>query len=170
MKKIIIFTFLVSASLFWSGCQEDPEPGGTATQDVAGEWWVRVYIDDGVGALDENDMVLDYVKLMTFNTASNSPDSLWIYDVDHIWEFQVKAGFDKTSKTFSVSQGQNVSYDSQVTIADGQVFLGQGRSSSGVQTDSIYFVATFSDDAPAYGTEFIVAGHRRTGFLEDEHE
>lgn len=166
MKKIAIYTLLVCISLLWIGCQEDPEPGGTATQDVAGEWWVRIYI----GGTDEGDIVVDYVKMMTFNTSSNSPDSLWIYDVDNFWEFQVKAGYDKANKTFSVSQGANATYDSEVTITDGKVLLGQGKSSSGVKTDSIHFVASFSDDATAYGTEYIIAGHRRTGLLEDEHE
>jgi hypothetical protein len=172
MKNITIYTFLVCISLLFIGCQEDPEPGGTATQDVAGEWWVRVY----VGGTDESNIALDYVKVMTFNTASNRSDSLWIYDVDNIWEFQVKVGYDKATKTFAVSQAPNVTYESQVTVTDGKVLLGQGRSTSGVQTDSIYFVASFSDDSDIngdpdpYGTEYIIAGHRRTGFLEDEHE
>lgn len=38
MKKIIGYIFLVSVAFFTIGCQEDPEPGGTATQEVAGEW------------------------------------------------------------------------------------------------------------------------------------
>jgi hypothetical protein len=173
MKKITIYTLLVCISLLWIGCQEDPEPGGTAIQDVAGEWWVRIYI----GGTTENDIVVDYVKVTTFNTASNSSDSLWIYDNLNIWEFQVKAGYDKANKSFSASQARNISYpDSEVTITDGKVLLGQGRSSSGVQTDSIHFVVSFNDDTDAngdpdpYGTQYIIAGHRRTGFLEDEHE
>jgi hypothetical protein len=166
MKKISIYIFLACVSLLWVGCQEDPEPGGTATQDVAGEWWVTVFTDDGSGILE--DYSGGYVKVSTFNTSSNTADSLWIYDNDHIWEFQVKAAYDKNAKTFSVTDGQNVSYDSKVTITDGQVFLGQGLSSSGVKTDSIYFTATFDDDTDAL--LYIVSGHRRTGFLEDEHE
>ncbi len=170
MKKIIGYIFLVSVAFFTIGCQEDPEPGGTATQEVAGEWWVRVYVDDGDGVIDENDNIIgSYIKVMTFNTSLNTADSLWVYDVGNFWQFQVKAAFDKASKTFSVTEGKNASNDSEVTITDGAVFLGQGKSTSGVKTDSIYFSSSFSDDSPAYGTEYVIAGHRRTGFLEDEH-
>jgi hypothetical protein len=107
---------------------------------------------------------------MTFNTAGNTADSLWVSDLGNFWDFQVKAAFDPSSKSFSVSQGENTSYESEVTISEGAVLLGEGRSTSGVKTDSIYFAASFSDDSPAFGTEYIMAGHRRTGFLEDEHE
>lgn len=170
MKKLIGYIFLISVAALAFSCQEDPEPGGTATQDVAGEWWVQVYIDDGVGGLDENDVVVPYVKIMTFNTASNAADSIWVYDVANFWDFQVKVAYDRTNKTFSVSEGQNVSYPSKVTITDGKVLLTQGRSTSGVKTDSIYFSSSYDDDTPAHGTQWIIAGHRRTGFLEDEHE
>jgi hypothetical protein len=172
MKKITLYLLVVCTLLFVS-CQEDPEPGGTATEDVAGEWWVGYYIDDGSGNLI--DIGGGYYKAMTFNTASNKADSLWVTDLAHLWDFQVKVGYNASDKTFSISEGQNVSYDSKVTIEDGQFLLGQGKSTSGVKTDSIYFVASFDDETTAgsptpYATKFIVAGHRRTGFLEDEHE
>jgi hypothetical protein len=168
MKKIIIYTLVIFTSLSWISCQEDPEPGGTATQDVAGEWWVRGYIDDGAGNLT---LIVDYVKLSTFNTSSNTTDSLWVWDNGNFWDFQVKAAYDPATKTFSVTEGTNVSYpDSEVTIIDGKILLGQGLSSSGVKTDSIYLSSSYNDDTPAYGTQYVLAGHRRTGFLEDEHE
>lgn len=173
MKKLTIYTLLISVSLFWVGCQDDPEPGGTATQDVAGEWWVTYYLDDGSGNLI--DISGGYLKAMTFNTAANTANSLWVSDLGNFWDFQVKVDYDASAKSFAVSEGQNVSYDSEVTIEDGHVLLGQGLSTSGVKTDSIYFVASFSDETTAgnptpYATKIIVAGHRRTGFLEDEHE
>jgi hypothetical protein len=54
-------------------------------------------------------------------------------------------------------------------VQQGKVLLKEGRSTSGVVTDSIYFEVSFDDDTPAYGTTYIVSGVRRTGFLEDEH-
>jgi hypothetical protein len=156
MKKITIYTVIVCISLLWIGCQDDPEPGGT------------YYVDDGSGNLV--DILGGYYKAMTFNTASNTTDSIWVSDLGHFWTFQVKVAYDKESKTFSATEGQNVSYDSKVTITDGKVLIGEGTSTSGVQTDSIYFVASFDDDVTPYANNFIVAGHRRTGFLEDEHE
>ncbi len=173
MKKLTIYTLLISVSLFWAACQEDPEPGGTATQDVAGEWWVTYYIDDGAGNLV--DISGGYLKAMTFNTADNTADKLWVSDLGNFWDFQVKVDYDASGKTFAISEGENVSYESEVTIEDGRMLLGQGESTSGVKTDSIYFVASFSDETTSgnptpYATKIIVAGHRRTGFLEDEHE
>ena len=174
MKKIAINIFLIGLAFTWTACQEFDEPGGTATQDVAGEWWVKYYIDDGSGNLIN--IFGDYTKASTFNTAANTDQQLWISDLGNFWDFQVKAAYDPTAKTFSVAEGENVSYDSQVTLEDGKILLGEGLSSSGVKTDSIYFVVSFSDetdvndDPTPYATKIIVAGHRRTGFLEDEHE
>ncbi len=173
MKKLTIHTLLICAALIWAGCQEDPEPGGTATQDVAGEWWVTYYVDDGSGNLI--DISGGYTKAMTFNTAANVADEIWVSDVGNFWDYQVKVEYNPNGKTFSASEAQNVSYDSKVTIEDGKFLLGEGMSTSGVKTDSIYFAASFSDETTEgvptpYATKIIVAGHRRTGFLEDEHE
>lgn len=169
MKKFSAYILVISGLLLAVSCQESPDPGGTATQAVAGEWWVKYYVSDGAGGLIELDP--GYYKAMTYNTAANTPDSIWVTDLAHFWDFAVKVGFDKSTNTFSASEVTNISYDdSEVTITNGQVLLGQGKSTSGVTTDSIYFVASFNDDSPAYGNEYIIAGHRRTGFLEDEHE
>ena len=51
-------------------------------------------------------------------------------------------------------------------VLEGKVINDAGRSKSGVVTDSIYIKAVFSDDP---GTEYEMAGHRRTGFLEDDY-
>jgi hypothetical protein len=166
MKRYIGYMLLSCLALVQIACQEDPAPGGTVAEKAAGEWWVKFYMDDGTGNLELLDA--GYYKAMTFNTAANN-DSIWVTDMGNFWDFQVKARFNKSNNTFEVSEGTNVSYESEVTITDGKVLLGQGRSSSGVKTDSIYFVTSFSDDDPAYGAEYIIAGHRRTGFLEDEH-
>lgn len=174
MKKLTLYTLLLCVALVWTGCQEDPEPGGTATQDVAGEWWVNYYVDGGSGNL--TNVGGGYSKVMTFNTAANTASNIWVSDVGNFWDFQVKVDYNANSKTFSASEAQNVSYDSKVTVEEGKFLLGKGTSTSGVKTDSIYFVVSFSDetdaaDAPTpYATKVIVAGHRRTGFLEDEHE
>lgn len=170
MKKIFKYIFVVvSTVLFASACQEEPEPGGTATQDAAGEWYVHFAVETSPGVY-EDIFGLGYVKILTTNTASNTPDSIWVTDLGNTWDFQVKAAYDKANKTFSATEANNISYDdSQVTIENGQILLGQGTSTSGVKTDSIYFVASFNDDSEPFGTKYVISGHRRTGFLEDEH-
>ncbi|QHT65986.1 hypothetical protein GXP67_04530 [Rhodocytophaga rosea] len=167
MKKYSIL-IIVLAVLGLSACEkDDPEIINTATYPVSGEWWVTYQIRNEAGQLE--DVGGGYYPLITSNTASNKPDSIWITDEGTYWDYQVKAGLDLPNKSFAVQEGQNVSYDSKVRIANGKVFLNEGRSTSGVVTDSLYMEVAFDDDSEPFGTTYIVSGHRRTGFLEDEH-
>ena len=147
--------------------KDDPEIQNTATYPVSGEWWVTYQVRNAEGQLE--DVGGGYYPLLTYNTASNRPDSIWVSDANSFWEYQVKAGLDLPNRAFAINEGQNVAYDSKVRIANGKVLMGQGRSTSGVVTDSLYLEVAFDDDEEPYGTTYIVSGHRRTGFLEDEH-
>jgi hypothetical protein len=167
MKKLFAYIFLVSIACIGFSCQEDLEPGGTKVQDMAGEWWVRYEVETSPGTWE--DIGGGYYKMMTYNTASNT-EEIWIDDLAHFWDYKVKTSVDLTAKSFSVTGAVNVSYESAVTIENGVILTGQGRSISGVATDSIHFLASFDDDTPAFGTKYRVSGHRRTGFLEDELE
>jgi hypothetical protein len=51
-------------------------------------------------------------------------------------------------------------------VLEGKIIADAGHSKTGVVTDSIYIKAVFSDDP---GTEYEMAGHRRTGFVEDDY-
>jgi hypothetical protein len=67
MKKInIIFIFIALITVAISACKKDPEPGGTAVQDMAGDWHVKV---NEAGA---------YSTLLTFNTSENTPNVMWV--------------------------------------------------------------------------------------------
>jgi hypothetical protein len=167
MKKLIANIVIAGAALIGVSCQEDLEPGGTKVQDLAGEWWVKYEVETSPGVYE--DVGGGYYKMMTYNTAADV-EEIWIDDLEHFWEYKVKAPVDLTAKTFAVNQAANASYESAVTIENGVVVTGGGRSVSGVQTDSIHFVASFDDDDVAFGTKYRVSGHRRTGFLEDELE
>lgn len=46
--KRIYFLSAVTAILAITSCQKKPDIGGTATQKMANEWWVKLY-DDGGG-------------------------------------------------------------------------------------------------------------------------
>jgi hypothetical protein len=167
MKKLFAYIFLASAAMIGVSCQEDLEPGGTKTQDMAGEWWVRYEVETSPGVWE--DIGGSYYKMMTYNTASDT-EEIWVDDLAHFWDYKVKVPVDLTSKSFSVTAAENASYESAVTIESGVVLTGEGTSISGVQTDSIHFLASFDDDDVAFGTKYRVSGHRRTGFLEDELE
>jgi hypothetical protein len=167
MKKYIAYIIVISAALVGFSCQDDLEPGGTKAQDMAGEWWVRYEVETSPGTWE--DIGGGYYKMMTYNTASDT-EEIWVDDLAHFWEYKVKVPVDLAAKTFSVTAAPNAAYESAVTIANGVVLAGEGKSITGVQTDSIHFVASFDDDDPAFGTNYRVSGHRRTGFLEDELE
>lgn len=167
MKNIYIISLFLALG-FTTACEkDDPEIQNTATYPVSGEWWVTYQVRDAQGQLE--DVGGGYHHFLTFNTASNKADSIWVSDAGEFWDFQVKAGLNLANRTFAVNEGQNISYDSKVRINNGKVLLGQGRSTSGVVTDSLYLEAAFDDDEEPFGTTYIISGHRRTGFLEDEH-
>jgi hypothetical protein len=167
MKKAIC---LFSMIIFLSACDDYPEPEVeyTSTFPVSGEWWVTYKLETEPGVFV--DLLGSYQKLLTYNTAANTPDSLWIDDVGHFWDFKCKAAADIPNRSFATEESDNVSYESKVRIINGKVILDGGRSTSGVVTDSIYFEVLFDDDSTPFGTTYIVSGVRRTGFLEDEHD
>jgi hypothetical protein len=77
-----------------------------------------------------------------------------------------KVQTDVSNLTFSANDVENTSDASRVTITNGRILKGQGHSRTGVVTDSIYFEGEFDYDP---GNKIIFAGHRRTGFNEDEY-
>jgi hypothetical protein len=158
----------------------------TATYPMNGEWWVTYRLDDGTGNLVDAGIVwgigeIGHLKALTYNTVENVSNRIWISDVDalsydasgNFWSYRVVANLDLSSKSFDVDTAANAAYDShgvpyeiQVTVRNGKVILGAGRSRTDVVTDSIYYELEFSDDP---GNIYYVAGHRRTGFYEDEY-
>lgn len=150
--------------------------------EVAGEWYVQTFLGGTA--------VLGHQSILTYNTAAATGDSIWVDDAGHIWPFKGKlaanAGAASFSGMFDNEQVDPV-YDTldiirdasvdpidslefvewhTVTISDGKVIPDAGKSKTGVVVDSIYFKAVFSDDA---SSEYEIAGHRRTGFEEDDY-
>ncbi|WP_439879592.1 lipid-binding protein [Pontibacter sp. MBLB2868] len=176
LRFTYIFVMLISLGLL-SACEKDaPEVEYTATYPVSGEWYVRYSVETAPGNLE---VVKDYTKLMTTNTAANTSSELLVTDqlsadaAGAYKTFKVKATVDVENLAFSASNSNNlatvkkVAKTNKVTILDGKVIKNGVTAASGVTTDSIYFKLQFSDDAT--GTTYHVAGYRRTGFLEDEH-
>ena len=158
MRKIS-FIAIGLCVVFISACNKKnlPDKEETVAKKVSNEWWV---------VLSESGNPLTHeVKLSTYNTASN-PDSIWIDDLENIWEFKVKAKVDLNNLTFSTDKSQNEYYNITVKIANGKILPGAAKSQSGNKTDSIYMEAEFSDDP---GTKYVIAGHARTMFSEDEY-
>ena len=156
---IAVFALLIALS----GCRKDPEVGGTAVQEMAGEWWVQLEGDPG-----------NYYHFSTYNTAANVPTEMWIDDLETFWLMKGKVNVDIANLTFTGANVENVSPDyvgsgETFTIVGGKIIKdGAVGPASKAVTDSIYFQVSFSDD-PVPGTVYTLSGYRRTRFSEDDH-
>lgn len=136
----------------------DYNPGGTNTQNMAGEWFVVTKKGDT--------KIVDYKKIMTYNTAMNDGKEMWVDDLGKIWDFKVKSPINYNSLTFAGNTLENTKYDITVNITNGKILKGVATTTGGNKSDSIYFEAEFSDDP---GVVYTISGYKRTGFSEDEH-
>ncbi len=166
LKNIFIGALVVVSGFLTSCEKEDPEIQMTSIGNAAGTWYVTYKVQAANGTL--TDVGGGYNELATYNTAVNDGNQIWVDDLEHFWEIKVKANFDGNAKSFSGADLANNYYTSKVTITEGKVIEGGGLSITKVPVDSIYMRVTFSDDSPANGTTYIISGHRRTGFIEDE--
>lgn len=161
--KIQIKTLLfiaISFTLFTS-CDEggDPEGGGTTTRNFAGDWHIIVLESDGITPLT------NYGLFSTYNAASND-ENFWIDDHDNTFELKTKVQVqDFSNLTFSASNSEEMYIGDNVNITNGKILKNAAHSFGGHVVDSIYFEVEYVDDP---GTIYKFAGHKRTGFLEDE--
>jgi hypothetical protein len=161
MKKIKGIIILVALVAFASSCQEEYEPEMFPGHELAGEW----YITYTIGGVDVYGF--GYSTILTFNTAAADGSEIWVSDEGNFWDYKAKVAANPSGKSFGQSDSlDNTSYPVKMIIKSGAVFTDGGKSNTGVTTDSISLVVGFGDDTP--GTEYVVSGHRRTGFLEDD--
>jgi hypothetical protein len=158
MRKIILAIFILLGCICFS-CKKDFKPGETSGVKAANGWWVTFTLD---GADIYN---LGTFFISTYNTSAND-DSLWVDDLEHSWQFKVKAKVDYSSLTFSTTNAQNEYYNITVNLSEGKILPKAGRSKSGNPTDSLYFKANFSDDP---SNTYVISGTARTGFIEDDY-
>jgi len=172
MRKII-FIVGVPLILLASSCKKSlPDYGQTATTAISNGWWVILY-NGGVAQTK-------HVFLATYNTSSNSKDSIWVdarkhftntFAVDKV-SFKCKAVVDASGVNFSATSAVNAeytgssTYPATATITGGKIILKGGKSPTGVITDSIYMQATFPNHP---GVTYTIAGVARTGFEDDDY-
>jgi hypothetical protein len=169
MKKIYFFLLLITTAACFSACEkDDPEVGYTAIGKATGEWWVTYQVETSPGVF-EDIFHLGHTPLLSYNTADNAPNQIWLDDQGNFWPFKFKSGFEAGTMTFSATNAPSIVQSNNknftATVTGGKVILGGGLSRTKVVTDSIYFQIEFSDEP---GTIYHASGHRRTGFLEDE--
>jgi hypothetical protein len=158
MKKIIVVTII--ALVAFASCSKKPDTGGTAAEAMANEWWVTISEEGGPD-------LIPHQHIATYNTAANN-NEIWVDDQGHVWDFKIKANADFNARTFNANEAVSVvpGYDIKVTITEGKMIPGVGRSKTGNVTDSIFMKIEFEDDP---GTIYEIKGHARTRFSEDEY-
>ena len=165
LKKYMIL-LLASLAFTFVACDNDTEPGGTAVEKMAGDWWVTVnaFID---GKEVEDPFGAGHLQMSTYNTASNSETEMWLDDLGNFWEYKLKVNVNYAARTFSTTGFvDNVTYESKVKITDGKVLEKAATTPSGMPADSIVYMVQFDDDED--GLTYKVSGFRRTGFPADD--
>lgn len=162
MRKIKGLIILVALVAFTSSCQEEYEPVMFPGHELAGEWYVT-YTIGGVDVYN-----FGYSTILTFNTAAADGAEIWVSDEGHFWDYKGKVAGNPSAMSFGQPDSiDNAAYPVKMIVKSGKIFPDGGMSKTGVTTDSISFVVSFGDDTP--GTEYVVSGHRRTGFVEDDY-
>jgi len=174
MKNNILTRALLAVFIIlFTACEKD-EIGGTATEKMAGEWFVVADAVDSEGNVVYEDADLfgiGYFHLDTYNISSNSLTEMWINDNGNFWDFKTRININFDQMTFAAENADNQAYESKVTIEDGKIILGAATTPSGMPADSIVFTVTFDDDPypEAYGYYgYRVSGYRYSGFEADE--
>ncbi|MCZ4696287.1 hypothetical protein DWB61_16615 [Ancylomarina euxinus] len=133
---------------------------------LAGEWYVTYTTTAGVVRAVNS-------KISTFNTATDNGTQMWIDDEENYWGLKSVLDCNTENNTFSATGAAELYYGITVDVVNGKVLPGAGTTAAGNVTDSIYFEITYNEvdgDGNPDPVTRIVAGVRRTGFLEDEHE
>ncbi len=166
MKKYIILFFTTLAFTF-TGCESDTDPGGTAVQKMAGDWWITV---KNTGNPDYEGEYGPYL-MYTYNTAANNDSEMWLQDnhSDPFWDYKLKVNVNYNSRTFETADFvENIAYDSKVKITEGKITEGAATTPSGMPADKIEYKIQFDDDGFGGTVVFEVTGFRRTGFPADD--
>ena len=164
MKKVLYLATMLLCMAFTS-CQKE-EIGGTATQNLAGEWYVKANVVNADGSVIEDPYGLGRFLIMTYSTSANNPNEIWVDDSKNFWNFKVKATGDVNSLTISAASAQNQRGDEiTVNITNGKIVKNGGVQNNGSPADYITMDVEFSDDA---GTIYRLEGVRYSGLVEND--
>lgn len=171
VNKYIILLLLAVILLPFTSCQPDPEVGGTKVQELAGDWWVKIYYqEEDNGPWEEFDP--GYYRFSTYNTATDDGKEIIVTDNETVWgDLKVKVPCDPKTLTFGSPDEVISILDDEVTyiVSEGQIFPKGTTTASKTVTDSIDFKINDFYYTEMYGIKLRVAGYRHTGWEEDIH-
>ena len=156
MKKVLyLATMLLCMAI--TSCQKE-DIGGTATESLAGDWYVEASVDGNV--------IYGPFHLFTYNTSSNNPNEIWVDDLGNFYTFKVKATGDVNGLTISAASVQNQNGDDiTVSITNGKILKNGGVQNNGSPADLITMDVEYSDDP---GTIYHLEGVRYSGLVEND--
>ena len=168
MKKYISLAFMAIALSFgFVSCsvETNEEPGGTNVEKMAGRWNVTVdVVDESGNVTDKDPYNIGTFTMMTYNTADNNINEMWLDDNSSFWNFKMKVDVKYDERTFSCSERN---YDAAGTgtavVTNGKVLENAAKNLHGMPNDSIVFDIKFSDGGE---TKYRISGQRYTGFKE----
>jgi|GEM_PF-5370727 len=155
-NKLLILLLSLSFGIMSCDLGDDPDPGGTATEAISGEYYTQRF------TLPDGELETDYSLVTISNTAANTADQIRIKDDGNFWGFNSIVNVDLSTLTFSSDTVLNDIYDKPETspykpigtidtigsvpkymiITDGKVFPGVAHVPSLTTADSIAFSAT----------------------------
>ncbi len=173
-KNIFSILSLVLLLLAASSCEKD-SIGGTETEATAGDWYCSMAaVDENGESVDDDWFGLGNFHVITFNTADNVSNQMWISDEGangEYFPFKIKINVDAANATFQAEAAKNEFASNLVTITGGKIVKDGAKTPSGMPADYIEFYISFDDDKfpGAYGFKcYKVTGYRYTGFVADE--
>jgi len=175
-RFFIVFLLIAVCTV---SCKKD-DIGGTATQELSGEWFVTADALNADGSLIEKDIYgIGHFLVGTYNVSGNTSDAIFIDDYENFWAFKGKVNADLGTATFSGSDVENeyptdLDPDPDVedliyvpfTVTNGKILKGAATTPSGMPADSIVFEVKFDDDTSF--DRYRITGYRYTGFVDDE--
>ena len=154
MKNFLKYNLLICAILITISCEKkEPEVEYIPTWPMTGEWWATYKNEDGTPVTNYE----GYSRIYTFNTSSNTTDSIWVTDGGSFEDFQIKVPINLNSRTFAITNGEDIISGNDASIYNGKVIeLPDG--------DSIYMEVEWNFDE---GNYYIISGRRVKGFGYD---
>lgn len=163
ISKIFLSLFIITTSISCDDKGYDEfDAGNSPSVAMNGEWFIDIMDEEGN----------TYAQHTLHKTYDNNNGKMFISDrvgtTDNFsgWYLVSEVNVDTENLTFNAANAENVSDGSIVNITEGKIIKNAARSKTGTVVDSIYFKGEFDYDP---GVIIIFAGHKRTGFLEDEY-